>query len=307
MRAMLETKSLSVDFSKEKEDGYKRIFSRSPLLTSLSANWSNVYLAYDWQVAGETPEVLSKQHGVAIFSEVPTPIQAERRLDGRFQSEQVTQGNIVVAPAYTGHRACWDTAGGVILLGFEPTVFAHAIYESVDPDRIELLPHFATPDPLVYQIGLALKSALENYGADSRLYAEAMTNALIVHLLQHYSTQQLVLREYSGGLPKHKLQQVIDYINTYLAQDLSLKELAAVVQMSSHYFSQLFKQSTGATPHQYIIRCRIEKAKQLLLQREFSLAEIASQVGFVDQSHLNRHFKRLMGVTPKMLEQKYKK
>ena len=123
---MLEKKSLSVDFSKEKEDGYKRIFSQLPLLTSLSANWNNVYFAYDWQVAGETPEVLSKQHGVAIFTEVPTPIQAERRLNGRFQSEQVIQGNIVIAPAYTGHRACWDTAGGVILLGFEPTVFAQS-------------------------------------------------------------------------------------------------------------------------------------------------------------------------------------
>ncbi|MGF2036776.1 MAG: helix-turn-helix domain-containing protein [Nostoc sp. CmiVER01] len=57
----------------------------------------------------------------------------------------------------------------------------------------------------------------------------------------------------------------------------------------------------------YYSLSRIEKAKQLLLQREFSIAEIASQVGFVDQSHLNRHFKRLIGVTPKMLEQKYKK
>ncbi|MBW4617077.1 MAG: AraC family transcriptional regulator [Desmonostoc vinosum HA7617-LM4] len=304
---MAQTKSLSIDFSKEKEDGYKRVFSRSPLLTSLAANWDGVYLAYDCHLPGEIPEVFAKQHGIAIFTEITTPIPTERTLDGRFRNEQIVEGDIVVNPANTGHRACWHATGGVLYLGFEPSVFAHAIYESVDGDRVELLPHFAKPDPLVYQIGLALKSALENYGVASRFYAQAMTNALFVHLLQHYCTQQFIICEHSGGLVKHKLQQVIDYINAHLHQDLSLRELATLVQMSPHYFCQLFKQSTHTTPHQYIIRCRIDRAKQLLIQGQLSIAEIATQVGFVDQSHLNRHFKRLMGVTPKTLLQKYTK
>jgi AraC family transcriptional regulator len=69
--------------------------------------------------------------------------------------------------------------------------------------------------------------------------------------------------------------------------------------MSPHYFSMLFKQTTGITPHQYVIRCRIERAKYLMAQTKLPLAEIAIQVGFVDQSHLHRHFKRCVGVTPK--------
>jgi AraC family transcriptional regulator len=83
-----------------------------------------------------------------------------------------------------------------------------------------------------------------------------------------------------------------------LDRDLSLKELSNLVQMSPHYFSKLFKQSTGKTPHQYVICCRIERAKYLIQQRKLSLAEIATQVGFVDQSHLHRHFSRLLGITP---------
>ena len=98
--------------------------------------------------------------------------------------------------------------------------------------------------------------------------------------------------------------QVIDYINNHLEQDLSLIELAAIAQMSPHYFSHLFKQSTGMTPHQYVIRCRVECAKELLLQRKLTIAEIAYKVGFANQSHLNRHFKRLLGVTPKAILQK---
>lgn len=302
---MPKAKSLKIDFSKEKEAGYQRVFSRSPLLTNLSADWNGVYFVYDYQPPGETPEVVATQHGVAIFTEVLTPIQAERTLDGRFQREQVVQGDILVTPANIGTRAQWDTEGGVIYLGFEPSVFAYAMYEVLDPDRIQLVPHFATPDPLVHQIGLALKTALENQGAGSRLYAESMANALIIHLLQHYSAQPPSLRDYyAGGLPKHKFRQVVDYIHEHLARDLGLEELATVVQMSSHYFCQRFKQSTGMTPHQYVIRCRVERAKELLLQGELTIADIARSVGFVDQSHLTRHFKRLMGITPKTLLQK---
>ena len=69
--------------------------------------------------------------------------------------------------------------------------------------------------------------------------------------------------------------------------------------MSPNYFARLFKQTTGITPHQYVIRCRIERAKELIQRGNLPLIEIATQVGFLDQSHLNRHFKRLVGVTPK--------
>lgn len=301
---MLEAKSLTINFSKEKEAGYQRVFSRSPLLTNLTAGWNGVYFVYDYQPPGEIPEVFANLHGVAIFTDVPTLIQVERTLDGRFRHDQVVQGDIVIAPANIGSRAQWDAEGGVIYLGFEPSIFAHAVYEILDPDRVELLPHFATPDPLIYQIGLALKAVLETQGSGSRLYAETMANALIVHLLQHYSARLPRWREYSGGLPRHKLRQVIDYIQTHLALDLGLEELATVAQMSSHYFCQRFKESTGITPHQYVIRCRIERAKELLLQGELVIADVARSVGFIDQSHLTRHFKRLMGITPKTLLKK---
>jgi AraC family transcriptional regulator len=104
-----------------------------------------------------------------------------------------------------------------------------------------------------------------------------------------------------------QLARVIDYIDTYLVGgsprenngDLSLHELAQLVQLSPHYFSQLFKQSTGFPPHQYILRCRIDRGKQLLRQGGLSIAGVAKIVGFVDRSHFHRHFKRLEGITPK--------
>lgn len=101
------------------------------------------------------------------------------------------------------------------------------------------------------------------------------------------------------GLSRHQLKQVTDYIEHHLDQDLTLSELATIAQISPSYFSALFKQSIGLAPHQFVIQRRIERAKQLLRQGKASIADIAHDLGFTHQSHLSRHFKRLVGVTPK--------
>ena len=291
---------LSIDFAQEQEQGYERVFARQPLLTNLARNWSGIYFAYDYLPPGETPEVCAKQHGIAIFTDMPTSIRAERRLDGQFRQEDVQEGDMVITPAGVSCATRWHRAGGVILLGVEPVRLAQAGYEFLDPDRVELTPCFATSDPLTHQLGRSLKQAIEQDAIGNRLYAETLENTLMVHLLQHYTVRPLKLQTEVERLPHHQIQEVIDYIHAHLDQDLSLSELASIAQMSPHYFAQRFKQATGMSPHQFVIRCRVERAKQLLKQGR-SIAETALLVGFVDQSHLNRHFKRQFGITPKML------
>jgi AraC family transcriptional regulator len=84
-----------------------------------------------------------------------------------------------------------------------------------------------------------------------------------------------------------------------LDRNISLAELARIVQFSPYHFAHLFKQSTNTSPHQYVIRCRIERAKQLMGMGNLSIAAIAQTVGFASQGHFTYHFKRLVGVTPK--------
>ncbi len=144
-----------------------------------------------------------------------------------------------------------------------------------------------------------LQLALYQAPSHSGLYADAMGSALAAHLVSRYSTRQPVIKHYSGGLTEPQLKIVTDYIHAYLDRDLSLAELASLVQLSSYHFARLFKQSTGLAPHQYHIRCRIERVKKLLLSRDLGLAEIACIVGFASQGHLNHHFKRRVGTTQK--------
>ncbi len=301
---MSKTKSLNIDFSKQKEEGYRRIYGQSPLLTNPENSWDGVYLAYDCQLPYETPEVFAPQIGITIFTKVSEGICYEKYIDGHFHHKQICPGDIIITPANIGTRTRWDKSLSVIFIGFEPIVFNRTIYESLDLDKVELVPKFAISDALIYQIGLTLKSTLENNNAGSRLYAETMANALAVHLLQHYSIRKPRAQNYQDGLPRHKLQLVIDYIYAHLDENIGLTELATLVKMSPRYFLQLFKQSTGITPHKFVIRTRIERAKELLISKDMNIAQIAQYVGFANQSHLNLHFKRLIGVTPKQFQQK---
>lgn len=105
-------------------------------------------------------------------------------------------------------------------------------------------------------------------------------------------------QEAQNSLSGERWQAVFTRIQDQLPAKLSIEELAATAGMSASCFTRLFKQRTGLTPCNYVIRQRIEKAKQLILEKRLDLSEIGAEVGFADQAHLTRHFKRLTGMTP---------
>jgi AraC family transcriptional regulator len=211
----------------------------------------------------------------------------------------VSPGTVRVLPANARTWAHWETEHQFMILAFEPHLLIQHRAESNHSSSVELLPIIKPSDPLIYSIGLALKTELESGGLGGRLYVDAMTIALMAHLLRHYSVQNYLAPTVVNGLPKHLLKQVVDYVHDHLNQDLTLETLAAIAHMSSSYFSRLFKQSTGLSPHQYVIQCRVDRSKHLLRQGKLSIAEIAYSLGFTHQSHFSHHFKRLVGHTPK--------
>jgi AraC family transcriptional regulator len=86
-------------------------------------------------------------------------------------------------------------------------------------------------------------------------------------------------------------------------RDLSLAELASVVNISPTYFAGLFKQAMGISPHQYAIEQRVKQAKLMLSKTDLAIVDIALQVGFSSQIHLTQQFKRITGMTPKQIRQ----
>lgn len=101
-----------------------------------------------------------------------------------------------------------------------------------------------------------------------------------------------------GGLPPAMAHRIREYIDSRLAEKVNLEELAGIAGLSVHHFARAFRQSMGIPPHHYILQRRLEQAERLLRDTELPLSEIALQVGFSDQSHLARHFRRVTGISP---------
>jgi AraC family transcriptional regulator len=144
-----------------------------------------------------------------------------------------------------------------------------------------------------------LNTREEGTGALSgRLYAESLANVLAVHLLRHYTAFGSDGQRFSGGLSGQRLRLVTDFIGDNYGRDLSLTELAGVTGMSPFHFAREFKKSTGTTPHQYLIKFRVNRAKALLAESKLPLVEVGFRSGFSHQSHFTRLFHRVTGTTP---------
>jgi AraC family transcriptional regulator len=174
---------------------------------------------------------------------------------------------------------------------------------NLNPDRATLSPVYDLSHPQLRAAMLALDAEVREGGPGGRLLAESLGNVLAIHLLRHFSATGPADVPIGGVLPKHKLRAVLEYIHEHLDAELSLDHLAAVAHMSPYHFARLFKNSTGLPPHQYVIARRVERAKELLRVRDvLPLADVAVETGFSNQSHFTRHFKRLVGVTPKLFQ-----
>jgi AraC-like DNA-binding protein len=101
-----------------------------------------------------------------------------------------------------------------------------------------------------------------------------------------------------GGLPPAAMRRVSEYVEAHLNDSIELVELSAVAGLSIFHFARQFKQSAGVTPHHYLVRRRVERARELLADTDLSLSAIAFATGFSDQSHLTRHFRQIVGITP---------
>jgi AraC-like DNA-binding protein len=109
----------------------------------------------------------------------------------------------------------------------------------------------------------------------------------------------------AGGLPTVRLRGVLAFIEAHIADDIRLGELAALARLSTDHFAAQFRQSTGWSPHRYVVQRRIERSKALLASSVLPLAQIGYALGFASQAHFTTTFHKLVGVTPGAYRRRY--
>ncbi|NJK58797.1 MAG: helix-turn-helix transcriptional regulator [Pleurocapsa sp. SU_5_0] len=300
---MLKTKSVTGKFVNPTELSQR--LNKTVMSSSRQLGWNGILVEQSqsssnssWEM--ELPAI--SDHWLNLPLGKPTSLIQKR--DNRLHKSIVQKGDTILVPA--GQTSYWCRHEGDICtplhICLKPKLLEQVAQASeIAPERIELVNCFAKRDLQLYQIAMLLLAELQSGGVMGQLYIESLTQALVIHLLRHYSTVTRTISSENKSLTRNQLQEAIDYIHTHLDQNLSLVEVARTINISPTYFSSLFKRATGTSPHQYVIQQRVERAKLMLSKTDLAIAEIALQVGFSSQSHLTQQFKRLTGVTPKQV------
>jgi len=271
-----------------------------PAATSFRLGWVGLDFAhYRATPAFEIDYAGQTHHGFTLFARSPDRFAI--RFEGVNRLVPPSAGTIILVPAGIPVRAHSSGFKDALHVFLEPGVVERVAAEAfeLDPAHVSIPPLDGVQHPQIRAAMLAVRDELTVEGGGDRVTIESLANLLAVHLLRHAAALPRPSRRTEGALPRRKLHAIIDYIEEHLGTDLSLAQIAKVAHTSAFHFARQFKAATGMPPHRYVIARRVERAQQLLRESDdLSLAGIAADVGFSDQSQLSTHFKRLVGVTP---------
>ncbi|MER9313262.1 AraC family transcriptional regulator [Mesorhizobium australicum] len=230
-----------------------------------------------------------------------SPIEVAAQWAGRRQQKTIMPGMLSLVPRGLSVNVRVENDNKALHLHLRDSLVKEAAAEfgRGDPDRIEIVPVFGAEDPTGAGMGTMFQHILEHPDPVSSLLVDYWAAVLASYMVRTYSAKaapgQLVL---PFTLSKPRLGRVRDYIEANLRRPVTLAELAGVAALSVPQFIRQFKASTGITPHQYLMRMRIERARCLLTTTDIPVMAIALDCGFATQAHMTRVFRTLLGTTP---------
>lgn len=256
--------------------------------------------------AGKVSLAPQKRHLLAIH--VGAPVRACCRLDGRTQHRLQMPGDIDIVPA--GVSGDWEDEApcSVLTVSLSQALVAATAERMNLGTAQQIRPRLQVRDKRIEHIAWALKAEVDSGHASGALYLESLGIALAAYLLSSGARDvpaHLPATASAGRqMPAHQLHKIIAYIENNIAADLSLAQLAGVAGLSISHFKLLFRQSTGIPAHQYVIRRRVEYAKELIMGGQQEMSQAALRAGFSHQSHMARCMRQLLGIRPGELGKK---
>jgi AraC family transcriptional regulator len=274
-----------------------------PALSSAHARWTGIALE-----KYSTPAISIPRHEhPELFLHMVVSGTAKYEVNSRGRSFHYASrpGTILLLPRGTEDEQHW--LGPIVHLGLalHPRVIAQSLEETAHETEVEMTEHWNLVDGHISTLLSEMAADLNDGSPAGFIYGDTLATALSVYLLKRYAVRRRTPAACKGGLPGYRLKRVVDYIASSLDKNISLAELAAIAGMSPHYFAELFKQSTGRSPHSYILLQRIERAKEGLRNPTRSILDAALDAGFENASHFSRAFRKVEGVSPSRFRADY--
>lgn len=226
------------------------------------------------------------------------PIKVEVRDEGPFRTRQFSPGDIAVIPAGVPHSCRFKGSSEFLLVGLDPDLIARAARAITEREECELRLNWGFRDQFIRETLANLLAVCDGGRATDRVFGEALVNSLAMHLVRNSRQLNGHLGGTNRGLSRAQIGRVMEFIQNTPYAGISLQAMADAAGLSPFHFSRMFKMATGLSPHQYVLRRRIDVGAEMLLSRDESIAAIALELGFTDQSHFTMHFKRTHGVGP---------
>ncbi len=275
----------------------------SPLIIQSSAakNWSGIRIERQIRQPNQISFPPAPVHLLFhALKDVPRQIF---KFGGRNYQGRRKVGETSILPIGTQSFCAWDASSDLLVVSLDAEVLERVALETyeIDPARIELLPEATTDDENLKLIFSQLVNEMGDTALlGDKMYGEILTTQLALHLLRRYAKHNK-LPEFTveNGLPPLVRGRLEDYIQSNLAESISLSDLAQIAGISRYHFLRVFKKTFGTPPHRYLLKVRVKHAQLLLKQTSFELKEIALLCGFNNQSHFTVQFRRTAGVTPK--------
>lgn len=223
----------------------------------------------------------------------------------RQSKKRIEPGQSFIVYSDRPHALEWQQTAELTLVYLHSQFIARVVGESTKKIKlIDVKCDLPVNDTLIYEIGAILALLCSSGLADlEKLYVENLASLLAVHLLKNYSNYEVPVFNPQKRLSPKKLQAVFEYVEENLERKITLVELATVAGIGKYYFCRLFKGSTNTTPYGYVLHRRVERAKRLLKSSNLPICDIALECGFGNQSHLAKHFRKMIGTTPRRYRQ----
>jgi AraC family transcriptional regulator len=153
-------------------------------------------------------------------------------------------------------------------------------------------------DPTIERLGQLLAGAELWDKSERMIFTDSIGRAIVSRLVEHWFSVPTSSSRQASGLEKWRLRRATEYIDTHFSERIHLVDIAESAGLSRMHFASLFRLSMGVSPHEYLLRKRLEVAQGLLLDSDSNTLDIALSCGFNSQAHFISVFSRYMGDTP---------